>query len=103
MEPEWDQHPKTVDEVPKRSLIIKYLVSFVWMVLFTVISFWVVGSQRFDQEMTFHLIILFAVAQVILQLFAFMHLNVKQYWMILIFMGIGSMIAVISAIGIILM
>lgn len=103
MEPEWDQHPKTFDEVPKRSIVIKYIVSFVWMFLFTAMSFWIAGSQRFNQEITLSLMIVLAVAQVILQFFTFMHLNVKQYGIILIFMGVGSIIALISAIGIILM
>jgi cytochrome c oxidase subunit 4 len=81
----------------------KHVLSFVWMILFTAIAFWVVGEQKLGAKATFWVILLLAVLQVFLQLFTFMHLNQKRYGIVVIFIFIGIFFATIISVGIVLM
>lgn len=103
MEPQWDQHPYSPQEKPKKSVVGRYIISFIWMIFFTAISFLLVGKQWFNADVTFSLILSLAIAQVIIQLFTFMHLDMKRYRIILIFLCVGVVIATISAVGIVVM
>ena len=103
MEPQWDQHPYSPEEKPKKSMVVRYIVSFVWMIMFTATAFLLVEKQWFKEDVTFILILSLAIVQVVLQLFTFMHLDIKHYRMALIFMCIGIFIAALSAVGIVMM
>jgi cytochrome c oxidase subunit IV len=103
MEPHWDQHPYTPEEPPKKSMVVRYVVSFIWMLLFTAAAFVLVAGQWFASHITFYAILVLAVAQVLLQLVTFMHLDIKHYRMALIFLCVGIFIAAVSAVGLVLM
>ncbi|WP_124728525.1 cytochrome C oxidase subunit IV family protein [Staphylospora marina] len=81
----------------------KYVFSFFWMILFTAISFWIVLEGTLGTEATFWSITALAAVQVVLQLITFMHLDFGKYRFVAIFMALGIFIAVVSAIGIVLM
>lgn len=81
----------------------RFLWSFMWMVLFTSLSFYLVAYPHFTVTTTFWIILGAAVIQVFLQFYTFMHLDEKGYLMPIIFMSFGLLIAVISVVGIILM
>lgn len=95
------QRPSPNAKKPERTS--SYLLSFLWMILFTTASFVIVGGQWFESSLTFWIITVLAVIQVILQVFTFMHLNRKGSGVIILFFGFGALIAVVSAIGIVLM
>lgn len=81
----------------------RFLWSFMWMILFTALSFYLVAYPHFTVTTTFWIILGAAVVQVFLQLYTFMHLDEKGYIMPVVFIGFGLFIAVISVVGIILM
>lgn len=82
---------------------MKHILSFGLMILLTIAAFYLVATNVVPDHLILPLILIFAVIQVLLQLFTFMHLDQKGsiYYSIFIFAGI--VIAIISAIGIILM
>ncbi|SHE97794.1 cytochrome c oxidase subunit 4 [Seinonella peptonophila] len=97
MEPQWDQHPYTVKKENSHQ-VLRYLLSFIWMLLFTGAAFYIVISKVVTNPNTiFWLIFSMAIVQVILQLFTFMHLDWKHYRIIVIFIGLAVLIAFISA------
>ncbi|MBA4494029.1 cytochrome C oxidase subunit IV family protein [Paenactinomyces guangxiensis] len=101
MEPRLNNQP--VKPVQKPASPWKYVLSFFWMIVFTAIAFVLVWGEYLNPEATFWVITFLASLQVLLQLFTFMHLDQKGQSMPIIFMGLGILIAVISAVGIVLM
>lgn len=98
MKPGWDQHPYSVKS-QERSPLLRYLLSFLWMLVFTAIAFYIVMEKVFSNpQTTFWFIFILAVLQVILQLFTFMHLDWKHYWLIVIFFSLGVIIAIVSVV-----
>lgn len=89
--------------VKKTRSTSRFLWSFLWMILFTALSFYLVAYPHFTATTTLWIIMGAAVIQVFLQFYTFMHLDEKGYIMPVIFMSFGLFIAVISAIGIIVM
>lgn len=81
----------------------KHILSFVIMIAFTAAAFFIVISDTVPDNWVLPLLLIFAVIQVFLQLFTFMHLNQKGTAFYTFFMISGIFIAVISAIGILLM
>ncbi|MBA4541871.1 cytochrome C oxidase subunit IV family protein [Thermoactinomyces daqus] len=102
MQPDWVRQREPEKRV-KRESPWKHVFSFVWMILFTAIAFWIVGENKLSLEQTFWIILILAILQVILQLFTFMHLAQRGYGIVILFFALGLLIAVISAVGIILM
>jgi cytochrome c oxidase subunit 4 len=91
------QHPA------KPESAMKHLISFALMIVLTAAAFWLVATHTVPQHLILPLILLFAVIQVLLQLFTFMHLDQKGSAHYTLFIVVGILIAVISALGIILM
>lgn len=81
----------------------KHIGSFVVMILLTAIAFYLVANEMLSVQLLIPVIIGLATLQVILQLFIFMHLDQKGSAFPILFMGAGILIAVVSAVGIILM
>lgn len=96
-------HHEVKRATSKRERTSSYIYSFLWMILFTAIAFLLVGYQWFNSWLTILIIIILAFAQVLFQLFTFMHLNQKGSTVFIIFFGLGAFIAVVSAVGIVLM
>lgn len=78
----------------------KHLLSFVIMIAFTAAAFYLVMSHVVPSNWILPLILVFAVVQVFLQLFTFMHLDQKGSVYYTIFIFCGLLVAVVSAIGI---
>lgn len=91
------------DVVAKKPSLLKHFLSFAFMIVLTVIAFYVVMYDVVDKSMILPLILVLASIQVLLQLFTFMHLDQKGSAYYTVFIVFGILIAVISAIGIILM
>ncbi|MCH5585146.1 cytochrome C oxidase subunit IV family protein [Shimazuella sp. AN120528] len=87
----------------KKRSASRFVWSFVWMVLFTALSFYLVAYPHFTTTTTFWIILGAAVMQVFLQLYTFMHLDEKGHTLPIIFISLGLFIAVISVVGLILM
>jgi cytochrome c oxidase subunit IV len=87
----------------KPQSIKKHLISFIIMIVFTSASFYLVATDVVPAYWVLPLIVLFAVIQVILQLFTFMHLDQKGSIYYTLFIMVGILIAVISAVGIFIM
>lgn len=81
----------------------KHVISFVWMIALTAVAFYLVLADVVPRSWILPIILFFAVIQVFLQLFTFMHLDQKGSAYYTVFMMVGLIIAVISALGIILM
>lgn len=81
----------------------KHVVSFIWMIALTAAAFYLVIGNVVSKSWIMPIILFFAVIQVFLQLFTFMHLDQKGSLYYTFFMMIGLIIAVISAVGIIYM
>ncbi|SMO70591.1 cytochrome C oxidase subunit IV family protein [Melghirimyces algeriensis] len=75
----------------------KYLMSFFWMILLTAIAFTLVGMNALPPSLMIPAILFLAALQVILQLFTFMHLDLKWYLSAAVFMG-GACIVAATAI-----
>lgn len=82
---------------------MKHIVSFIIMIALTAAAFLLVAGDIVPQHLILPLILVFAAVQVFLQLFTFMHLDQKGTAFYTIFMVLGIVIAVVSAVGIILM
>ena len=76
----------------------RYLLSFVWMLLFTGISFALVGMKLLP-NLIIPVILLLASLQVLMQLFTFMHLDFKWYLTATVFMGSGCIVAATAIIA----
>lgn len=81
----------------------KHIFAFIVMIALTAAAFYLVATDVVPENMILPLILVFAVIQVFLQLFTFMHLNQKGSAFYTIFMIAGIVIAVVSALGILLM
>jgi cytochrome c oxidase subunit IV len=81
----------------------KHLISFALMVLFTIAAFYLVMEEVVPIGWLLPILLILAALQVGLQLFTFMHLDQKgsAYYTLFIFMGLW--IAVISALGLLLL
>nr|WP_237446698.1 cytochrome C oxidase subunit IV family protein [Shimazuella alba] len=73
------------------------------MIAFTAAAFYIVVSDVVPSGWVIPLLLVFAAIQVFLQLFTFMHLDQKGTAFYTFFMIAGIFIAVISAVGILLM
>jgi cytochrome c oxidase subunit 4 len=82
---------------------MKHILSFVLMIAFTAAAFYIVVSDVVPSGWVIPLLLVFAAIQVFLQLFTFMHLDQKGTAFYTFFMIAGIFIAVISAVGILLM
>jgi cytochrome c oxidase subunit 4 len=82
---------------------MKHIVSFVLMIAFTMASFFIVMRDVVPSGWVLPLLLVFAVIQVFLQLFTFMHLDQKGSSYYTLFMLFGIFVAVISAVGIIVL
>jgi len=89
--------------VKKTRSASRFLWSFMWMVMFTALSFYLVAYPHFTFTTTFWIILAAALVQVFIQLFTFMHLNEKGHILPIIFISLGLFIAIISVVGILLM
>ncbi|SHF17934.1 cytochrome c oxidase subunit 4 [Seinonella peptonophila] len=87
----------------KKSGIGKHIISFAFMIALTIAAFYLVINNVVSKGWILPLILILAVIQVILQLFTFMHLDQKGSNYYTFFMIVGIFVAVISAIGIIVM
>lgn len=103
MKPNVSRSTKQMANQEMRKNTIKYLTSFLIMILFTAIAFYLIIFPLFDTNTTFWVIFLLAWVQALLQLFTFMHLDQKGYGIVIILYAIGIVIAVVSAVGIVLM
>jgi cytochrome c oxidase subunit IV len=92
------QHPPAKPESAK-----KHMISFALMILFTLAAFYLVMQKIVPNKWLLPILLVLAALQVGLQLFTFMHLDQKGSAYYTIFILMGLWIAVISAIGIILM
>lgn len=101
MEPSLNK--QTHVNVKKTRSTSRFLWSFMWMVLFTALSFYLVAFPHLPVMTTFWIILGAAVVQVFLQLYTFMHLDEKGNTIPIIFMSLGLFIAVISVVGLILL
>jgi cytochrome c oxidase subunit IV len=98
------QHNQGTSQHPaKPESATKHLISFALMIVLTIAAFWLVATHTVPEHLILPLILLFAVIQVFLQLFTFMHLDQKGSAHYTLFIMLGIVIAVVSAIGIILM
>ncbi|MDA8354101.1 MAG: cytochrome C oxidase subunit IV family protein [Firmicutes bacterium] len=77
----------------------KYLMSFAWMLLVTVIAFVLVGLQLLPENLLILVILGLAALQVLLQLFTFMHLDFGWYRIVTIFMCSGCIVAATAIIA----
>jgi cytochrome c oxidase subunit 4 len=92
---------QTINQKPENAS--KHVLSFVLMIALTAAAFYLVGSNVVPSNWILPMILIFAVIQVFLQLFTFMHLDQKGSAYYTIFMAFGILVAVISAVGIIIM
>ncbi|MGA9174425.1 MAG: cytochrome C oxidase subunit IV family protein [Thermoactinomyces sp.] len=100
-----NQHSENQAASPKPESAVKHLISFLIMIILTAAAFYVVmkSGSVVAEHLILPLILVFAVIQVFLQLFTFMHLGQRGSIYYTIFIMLGIVIAVISAVGIILM
>ncbi|MFC7440718.1 cytochrome C oxidase subunit IV family protein [Laceyella putida] len=82
---------------------MKHILSFVLMIALTVVAFALVMYDIVPTSMILPLILVLAAIQVFLQLFTFMHLDQKGTAYYTFFILVGILIAVVSAVGIVLM
>lgn len=87
----------------KSDSTLKHVISFVVMIILTGIAFYLVLTNAVDTNLVVPIIIVLASIQVLLQLFIFMHLDQRGSKFYTTFMFLGVIIAVVSAVGIILM
>ncbi|WP_044641082.1 cytochrome C oxidase subunit IV family protein [Risungbinella massiliensis] len=99
----------TMDEKPvtntgkAKSGTVKHLLSFAVMIVLTVAAFYLVAVDVVPKSWILPLLLVFALIQVLLQFFTFMHLDQKGSLMYVIFIFSGLLIAVVSAVGMVLM
>lgn len=86
-----------------KSSTAKHLLSFGIMIVLTIAAFYLVAVDVVPKSWILPLLLVFALIQVLLQLFTFMHLDQKGSMMYVIFIFSGLLIAVVSAVGTVLM
>jgi len=89
--------------VYQKSQAAKHIVAFVAMIILTVIAFYLVAANVITLQLLVPVLLILATIQVILQLYFFMHLDQKGSGFPILFMVAGIVIAVVSAVGILLM
>ncbi|MED4988962.1 cytochrome c oxidase subunit IVB [Geobacillus sp. NFOSA3] len=72
------------------------VISFVLMILFTLIAFTAVGYDKFSPWFSVPFILLLAVVQVLFQLYYFMHMSHKGHEMPALFMYGGILVAFVT-------
>lgn len=82
---------------------MKHIISFAVMIVLTIAAFALVLQDIVPAAWVLPLMLVFAVIQVLLQLFTFMHLDQKGTLYYVIFIFCGIVVAIISALGLILM
>lgn len=82
---------------------MKYVISFIFMILLTAAAFYLVAAGAVPEHLILPLILILAMVQVFLQLFTFMHLNQRGTAFYTIFIIAGIFFAVVCAVGIVLM
>lgn len=87
----------------KRDTAFKHVLSFLFMIVMTAISFMAVMNQWFSLLGTLFLLLFLAACQVVLQLYIFMHLDQKGYGMMRIFIFFGLLCGTVCVVGIVLM
>ncbi|GAB4072319.1 cytochrome c oxidase subunit IVB [Barrientosiimonas marina] len=80
----------------KKEEMQKQLISFVIMILFTIIAFAVVATDAMDAMVAIPLILFLAVVQVGFQLYYFMHLKDKDHTMPAVMMYGGMFAAALT-------
>ncbi|SDW79854.1 cytochrome c oxidase subunit 4 [Marininema mesophilum] len=78
---------------------MKYVLSFVWMLLLTGASFAIVIMRLVPEGMVIPALLILALLQVLLQFFTFMHLDLKKNGLTVIFTFSGIGIGVICAVA----
>ncbi|WP_380702992.1 cytochrome C oxidase subunit IV family protein [Salinithrix halophila] len=76
----------------------RHLRAFGWMLLFTTISFALVGSGYFSAPLTFTVILALAFIQLLLQLVIFMHMD-RRHQLPILFMASGIGFSIIIAVA----
>lgn len=86
-----------------KSQVAKHVIAFAVMIILTSISFYLVATNVITLQLLVPILLVLATIQVILQLYIFMHLDQKGSAFPILFMTAGVVIAVVSAVGILLM
>lgn len=86
-----------------KSQATKHVIAFVVMVILTIAAFYLVATNIITLQLLVPILLVLATIQVLLQLYFFMHLDQKGSGFPILFMVAGIVIAVVSAVGIILM
>jgi cytochrome c oxidase subunit 4 len=99
-----NQHSGNKVAPGKTESTAKHLISFVIMIILTAAAFYVVvnSGSVVAQHLILPLILVFAVIQVFLQLFTFMHLGQKGTAFYTIFIMTGILFAIVMVVGILL-
>lgn len=77
----------------------KHIVSFAAMILLTAVAFALVSYEMLAPTMVIPVIIGLALVQVFLQLFTFMHLDIKKHRMTVLFIMTGLFIGLLCAVA----
>ncbi|SFS30072.1 cytochrome C oxidase subunit IV family protein [Marininema halotolerans] len=91
------QHQPNQSVSEDRSM--KYVLSFVWMLLLTGASFAIVTMHLVPENMVIPALLILAMLQVLLQFFTFMHLDFKKSRLTAVFTFSGIAIGFICAIA----
>ncbi len=86
-----------------KSQALKHVIAFAVMIVLTAIAFYLVATNIITMQLLVPILLVLATIQVILQLYFFMHLDQKGTGFQILFMAAGIVIAVVSAVGILLM
>lgn len=86
-----------------KSQALRHIIAFAVMIVLTVTSFYLVATNIITIQLLIPILLVLATIQVILQLYFFMHLDQKGSGFQILFMAAGIVIAVVSAVGILLM
>ncbi|MGA8943479.1 MAG: cytochrome C oxidase subunit IV family protein, partial [Thermoactinomyces sp.] len=78
---------------------MKYIISFVFMILLTAAAFYLVAAGAVPEHLILPLILILATVQVFLQLFTFMHLDQKGTAFYTIFIVAGIFFAAVCVVG----
>ncbi|PTM56439.1 cytochrome C oxidase subunit IV family protein [Desmospora activa] len=93
---ETKQQPTTQ---PAAEGVGKHIVSFAAMILLTAVAFVLVSYEMMAPSMLIPVIVGLALVQVFLQLFTFMHLDIKKHRMTVLFMMTGLFIGILCAVA----
>ncbi|SMO75827.1 cytochrome C oxidase subunit IV family protein [Melghirimyces algeriensis] len=90
----------TQAQTGKQDSGLKYVASFALMILLTAVAFAAVAMNIVPQGWVIPLILVLAAVQVFLQLFTFMHLDLKKDAVTVSFMVTGLFIGVVCAVAV---